>query len=59
MNTKEIIKETIKKNRKELESKFSDFQKSISNIEKEINKENVLEKMNEICDVASDFILSL
>lgn len=55
MNTKEIIE----KNRKELESKFSDVQKSISNIEKEIDKENVLKKMNEIFDIASDFILSL
>lgn len=55
MNTKEIIE----KNHKELESKFSDVQKSISNIEKKIDKENVLEKMNEIFDIASDFILSL
>ena len=55
MNTKEIIE----KDHKELESKFSDFQKSISNLEKEINKENVLEKMNEICDIASNFMLSL
>ena len=55
MNTKEIIE----KNRKELESKFFDVQKSISNIEKEIDKENAVEKMNEIFDIASDFILSL
>lgn len=55
MSTEEIIK----KNHEELENKFSDFQKSISNIEKEINKENVLEKMNEICDIASNFMLSL
>ena len=55
MNTKEIIE----KNKKEMESKFSDVQKSISNIEKEIDKENAVEKMNEIFDIASDFILSL
>lgn len=55
MNTKEIIE----KNKKEMENKFSDVQKSISNIEKDINKENVVKKMNEIFDIASDFILSL
>ena len=58
MNDKEI-KEIIEKNKKEMESKFSDVQKSISNIEKDINKENAVEKMNEIFDIASDFILSL
>ena len=34
MNTKEIIK----KNREDSEKKFSEFQKSLSNLEKEIYK---------------------
>lgn len=55
MSTEEIIK----KNHEESEKKFSDFQKSISDIESEINKENVLEKFNEIFDVASEFMNSL
>ena len=55
MNTKEIIK----KNHENLEKKFSEFQKSLSNLEKEINKENVLEKINEMCEITSNYIRSL